>query len=108
MAQPRVLCATDLSPRSQRAVTRAVLLANQLDAQLILLHVEDRDRRIDGTVSAREQIAQQINSIRPEVRLESAIRVHEGEYLPLIATVAQETNADLIVLGSHRRKPWRR
>lgn len=37
--QLRVLCATDLSSRSQYAVGRATLLANRLDAQLVVLHV---------------------------------------------------------------------
>jgi nucleotide-binding universal stress UspA family protein len=104
VARARVLCATDLSPCSQRAVTRAVLLADQLDAQLLLLHVEDPDS-IDGAGSAREEMAQQLMSSRCQVRRTPEIRVQAGEHLPTIAAVAREADADLIVLGSQRREP---
>ena len=39
VGKKRMLCATDLSPRSERAVQRAALLASRFDAQLTLLHV---------------------------------------------------------------------
>src|SRR4026209_204904 len=38
---PRVLCATDLLSRSDRAVSRADAIARELGAQLLLLHVVD-------------------------------------------------------------------
>jgi K+-sensing histidine kinase KdpD len=37
--QSRLLCATDLTPRSERAVRAAALLANRLNARLTLMHV---------------------------------------------------------------------
>jgi nucleotide-binding universal stress UspA family protein len=103
LAHVRLLCATDLSPRSQRAVTRAVLLANQLNAKLILLHVETR-AAINGVACARREIARQLSSSRGQVRRKPEIRVEAGEYLSTIADVAQEADAQLVLLGSQQRK----
>jgi universal stress protein E len=105
VAQKRVLCATDLSPRSQRAVGRAALLASRLDAQLLLLHVIETDQIIDQSLHAREQIAQQLRSTGLSAAHEPSIELRAGAYIQTIATVAKETHADLIVLGSQRRKP---
>ena len=38
----RFLCATDLLPRSAKAVQRAVVLSQQCGADLLVLHVVDR------------------------------------------------------------------
>ncbi|MGH8137594.1 MAG: universal stress protein [Steroidobacteraceae bacterium] len=105
VAQKRVLCATDLSSRSQHAVRHAALLANRLDAQLELLHVMEQDQMIDRSLQARQQIAQQLASIRLPARAEPVIRLRAGDCVQTIATVAQEANADLIILGSQTRKP---
>jgi nucleotide-binding universal stress UspA family protein len=104
-ALKRVLCATDLSPWSQRAVGRAALLANRLDAQLLLLHVIETDQIIDQSLHAREQIAQQLRSTGLSAAHEPSIELRAGAYIQTIAAVAKETHADLIVLGSQRRKP---
>jgi universal stress protein E len=105
VAQKRVLCATDLSPRSQRAVGRAALLANQLDAQLVLLHVMEPGQNIDQSRYAGEQMAQQLKSTGLPARREPGIELRAGAYIQTIAAVAKETHADLIVIGSQRRKP---
>ena len=78
VAQKRVLCATDLSPRSQRAVGRAALLANRLDAQLLLLHVMEPDQIIDQSLHAREQIAQQLRSTGLSAAHEPSIELRAG------------------------------
>jgi universal stress protein E len=102
--QKRVLCATDLSPRSQLAMARAVHLAKQLDAQLILLHVIDPAEPTQDSMYARDQIARQLSSIGVANRHEPEIRVRNGNYVEGIAAVAKETDADVIVLGAQRRK----
>jgi nucleotide-binding universal stress UspA family protein len=103
--QERVLCATDLSPRSERAVARSVLLANELGAQLVLLHVATPGQQMDTPGCQGVQLAQQLRTLRVQPHREAAIRLHTGEYLPGIAAAAQETEAKLIVLGSQGRKP---
>jgi nucleotide-binding universal stress UspA family protein len=83
-------------------VGRATHLANRLDAQLVLLHVLETDQMIARSLHARERIAQQITSIAFPAAHEPAIELRAGDYIQSIATVARETRADLIVVGSRR------
>lgn len=100
----RVLCATDLSPRSQRAVARATRLARQLDARLSLLHVIDPAKSAKHPIDARDEIAEQLDSSGVSTRREPEIRVRSGNYVETIGAVANEIDADIIVLGAQRRK----
>lgn len=43
----KIVAATDLSPRSDRAFDRAVLIARSMDARLTLLHVVDGEHFIN-------------------------------------------------------------
>jgi nucleotide-binding universal stress UspA family protein len=104
-ARKCVLCATDLSPRSIRAVTRAILLANEVNARLTLLHVTDGTHGSAVSTSARDQITQHLSSTGLPVRRDLQIQVREGNYMEMIAAVANETDADLIILGAQHRKP---
>jgi nucleotide-binding universal stress UspA family protein len=105
MAKPRILCATDLSQDSPRVVSRAAVMANQLDATLILLHVIAPDQGSAAFASASEHVEVQLRSIQPPACYEVAVRVEAGEYVPTIAAVADETAAGLILVGSPRWKP---
>jgi nucleotide-binding universal stress UspA family protein len=98
----RVLCATDLSSRSRYAVHRAALFANRFDALLVLLHVVEPDERTAPSLQARERVAQQLTSIASSTVHEPVIELRAGDYIQSIATVAKETHADLIILGSQK------
>jgi universal stress protein E len=102
-AKKRVLCATDLSAGSRRAVARATRLARQLDAKLTLVHVIDPAELVKHPLDARDAVAQQLASIGIPMRREPLIRVRTGSYVEEIAAVAKEIDADLIVLGAQRR-----
>src|SRR5690606_14774880 len=39
LPRKRILCATDLAPRSEHAVRRAAMLARQVDAEVLFVHV---------------------------------------------------------------------
>jgi nucleotide-binding universal stress UspA family protein len=100
-----LLCATDLTPRSQRAVARATLLANQLGAKLTLLHVVDTARGVPSTESVRDDVIHHIASTGLPVRHDPQIEIRTGEYAATIAAVAKEIDADIVILGSQRRRP---
>ena len=102
--QKRVLCATDLSPRSQLAVGRAMHLAKRLDAQVILLHVIGPAESNQDRMYACGEIARQLGSTRVVSAREPEIQVRTGDYVEGIAAVAKETDADVIVLGAQRPK----
>ncbi len=99
---PRILCATDLSPRCEAAVRRAILLAKQMDALLLLLHVVDEagtPQEIVG-LAERAQIALQARQLTSAA--EVAVRV--GAPSGAIARVIDEWGPDLVVLGASRER----
>lgn len=108
----RFLCATDLLPRSAKAVQRAVVLSQQCGADLLVLHVVDGsqpDRLIDQKVNrARTVLLKQIGSL-PQIAdqvadrmadAESRIEVIVGKPRQTISAVARELDADLIILAA--------
>jgi nucleotide-binding universal stress UspA family protein len=54
--------------------------------------------------TVREQIARQISSIAAHDGTEPAVELRAGNYVQAIGAVAREIDADLIMLGSHRRR----
>ena len=105
----QILAATDFSTRSNRALRQAGLLAqNQKDAQLHLVHVVDDDQpddliRIEKR-EAERLLGEQISSM-PELQgTRSRALVVTGDPFDGILKAANEVNADLIVMGSHRKQ----
>ena len=104
----RILCATDLSSRSDRAVRRAALLARQTGAGLALLSVVDDDqpevlvateRREVTALLARQAVGTpEFQGLRPDLRVEA------GDAFDTIIHVAEAEQADLIVMGEHRKR----
>jgi nucleotide-binding universal stress UspA family protein len=104
----QVVAATDFSTRSNRAVRQAGLLARNSRAHVHLLHVVDDDQPEDLiAVEKREAeriLAEQIKAM-PELQ---GVRcnpiVVTSDPFDGILRVAAEVNADLIVMGSHRKQ----
>lgn len=105
--RPRILCATDLSSKSEQAIARALHLCERLDGRALLLHVVSDElplrlagRRADRARSALEWHARQYShlGIKPEL----SVRV--GRPYATIAHAARTWGADLVVLGLHRER----
>jgi nucleotide-binding universal stress UspA family protein len=103
--RPKILCATDLSPRSEEAVRRALSLCDALGGQALLLHVVDSDvpmrlagRRAERAYSALRWLARQFAYLRAQAEL--SVRI--GPAYATIARAARTWGADLIVIGAHR------
>lgn len=101
------LVASDLSPRSDRAVAQAAHLAARTGARLILLNVVDDelpaavfDEERKLSLRILEETAARLG-VLPRDRI--AVRVSGGLDFRAILTTAREEKADLIVLGAHRR-----
>lgn len=104
---PRVLCATDLLQRSDRAVSRADAIARALGAQLLLLHVIDAAK--SGVDTHRHGArARSILNARARKLSRSGngaqVSVRAGRPHKIIADVAMTWDADLIVLGPYRQR----
>ena len=72
----RILCATDLSTRSEAAVTRALRMAHALKAECMLLHVVSDDlalrlagRRAERAHNALHWQARHLSSLRVEPKI---------------------------------------
>jgi len=104
----RLLCATDLSSRSDRAMRRAAILARALAAELVLLSVVDDDRPELLLASERREVTVQLaDQARgmPEMQgLKPRLRVEIGDPFDAIIRVAEDEAADLVVMGEHRRR----
>jgi len=104
---PKVLCAIDLSSRSDAAVWRADAIARKLGAQMFLLHVVDlaKSARAIGRRRARARLILDAHLRRlAPWGSDAQIAVRAGRPHETIAEVAIEWDADLIVLGPYRRR----
>ncbi|WP_153067248.1 universal stress protein [Steroidobacter cummioxidans] len=104
----RLLCATDLLPKSEMAVDRAGILAAELGADLSLLHV------VSPTASERvlEQelqiaIARMRSRVRPPLWRHGAgpeVVVRPGNPVRLICDTIEREQSDLLIIGPHERR----
>jgi len=101
------MCATDLCSRSDQAIRRALDLGDMLDAEVMLLHVVSGNLplRLAGRRAARARDALAWY-VRRHSRVRSApeISVRIGSYRRTIVRAAKEWGADIVVLGTQRRR----
>lgn len=104
----RLLCATDLSSRSDRAVRRAAVLAREAGAELVLLSVVDDDQPAGLVASERREVttllADQARGMPEMQHLKPRLRVEAGDAFDAIIRVAAQEAADLVVMGEHRKR----
>ncbi|MDT3683800.1 MAG: universal stress protein [Pseudorhodoplanes sp.] len=102
------LAATDFSTRSNRALRQAGLLAQSGDAQLHVVHVVDDDQpeeliRVE-TREAERVLREQVASMTELHGVDARPMVTTGDPFDGILRAAAETQADLIVMGAHRKQ----
>jgi nucleotide-binding universal stress UspA family protein len=107
----RLLVGTDLSSRADRALRRGALIAAASGAELLLVHAVDDDQprslveieRREATALLRDQVA----GLAELSALPTTALIEEGDPFEAVLRVADERDADLVVLGEHRRRPLR-
>lgn len=111
----RVLVPVDLTEKNHRAIEVAAELAGK-DGEVTLLHVIERiegvpDEELEGFYRALERRAGDVLSGWRQELGDRGVRAHSeialGRRAPEIVRLAQDRDADLIVLGSHRVDPER-
>ena len=104
----RILAATDFSTRSQRALRRAGLMARVGNAELVLVHVVDDDQpprlAIIESREAERIFAEQIVSMAELRDVRCRPVVVPGDPFDGILRTAAEVEADLVVMGAHRKQ----
>ncbi len=101
-----LLVATDLSPRSDRALNRALALSDESKAQLVVLHVVDEELPSSVADRIKEEaeaaIDDQLNTY-PVLKRDNIIRkIVFGSGFKDILKEAEQIEAGLIVMGTHR------
>jgi len=104
-----ILCAIDFGPAAEREVAYAFALAQEHQAKLVLLHVAPETT----SVSAREAVlrteanTRKLTALAPtgvDLVCEPEYRLAPGEPVGEILRIAQDTKADLIVIGAKKRE----
>lgn len=107
----RILCATDLLPKSEAAIERAGLLANQLNADLSLLHVvspEKSHQDLEHTLlSAVARTKARAKPLLWSTDRKAEVAVRVGNPARIILETAEQSEAGLLVLGAHSKRPIR-
>jgi nucleotide-binding universal stress UspA family protein len=108
MRRLRLLAATDLSSRSDRALRRAGLLAAACGADLVLMHAVDDDQPrslIEAESREALRLLRDQMTALPELHaLNARPAIEEGDPFDAILRAAEAHAADLILLGEHRRR----
>lgn len=105
-----ILVATDFSQRADPALKRGVMLAKACGAHLTIVHVVDNDQpsRIVETAQAEASaLLETLTSPYQNDALKVSTVVTCAEPHMGILETAQRIDADLVIVGSHRRSPLR-
>lgn len=107
-APKTILMATDLSARSDRALERAVSLAEQHKARLVILNIIDED--LPSSVQERvhdatlKEIQNSLDRVDGAEALSPSVEAIAGKDYRDILDHADAIAADLIVMGIHRNE----
>ena len=117
----KIILATDFSDLSKAASYHALLLAQTYKAELKALHVFDpsgwnlpshdylvSDAVVEGLEEAKERGKNALKELVESFDIEVETIFTEGDPGHEIVRVAEELNADLIVLGTHGYTGWKR
>ena len=104
----KVLCAIDLTKASRNAFDRALSLARLSKARLYILHAVPANRPFSWQATERLNL---LTSLRQRAERDGVpVRTVEqhGDPARVIVLHANAKKADLVVLGSNRRRGWQR
>jgi nucleotide-binding universal stress UspA family protein len=93
----RILVATDLSAHGDRALDRAIALARDRGAHLVVLHVLETFPLADHAAMLRRDISADLGATTS-----ATIRIERGDPAEVIERVAAEERCHIIVVGASR------
>jgi len=105
----KILCATDLLPKTESAIERAAMLAEQLSATLSLIHAvpigESKEALEEDMQHARGLLGARAMPPRWRFGAPATLLVRSGNVAAVLIEASEELKPDLVVLGAHRRRP---
>ncbi len=109
-----ILVPTDFSEVCQNAVEHGSVIAKILDYKITLLHVINKDTKAFlkknnlGESYLAEKLEEEATHLRKEHNIEVDYLIKDGNIFSLIADVADEAEAKLIILGTHGKVGFQR
>jgi nucleotide-binding universal stress UspA family protein len=94
IASRRIVCAVDMKPPSARVLDWASNLAREYQADLTLVHVVASNAR-----ESYSEAWQVLERLREPAGYTATLRVESGEVAKVVAHMAGELRADLLVIG---------
>ncbi len=104
----KILIATDLSPRSDRALERALAIGKQLGAEVVALHVVDDG--LPGEIAERQQrhaeqaIRAMVAGLAGQPTSHFSVTTVRGKDYAEVLAHAEVLGAELLIIGTHRYK----
>lgn len=104
----KVLCAVDLTKASRQAFERALSIARASQARLYVLHAVPASVPFSTLQSERLELLTDLKRRAERAGVRVRIVEQHGEPARVIVLHADSEKADLVVLGSNRRRGWQR
>ena len=104
----RILCAIDLTKASRNAFDRALSIARVSKARLYILHAVPASHPFSWHQSERLELLTSLRQRADRAGVPVRIVEQHGDPARVVVLHANARKADLVVLGSNRRRGWRR
>lgn len=104
----RILCGIDLERSSERAFDRALSLASLGKAELFVLHAIPRNLPFSWRAAERLRYLTELRERAEAAGVSVRVDEQHGDPARVIILHANARNVDIVVLGSNRRRGWRK
>ena len=104
----KVLCAIDLTKASRNAFDRALSIARVSNARLYVLHAVPASVSFSSHQTERLKLLTSLRQRAERAGVPVRLVEQHGDPADVIVLHANARKADLVVLGSNRRRGWQR
>jgi nucleotide-binding universal stress UspA family protein len=104
----KIVCAIDLTKASRHAFDRALSIARASDARLYILHAVPAHHRFSRHQEERFALLTRLRERAEREGVQVRTVEQHGDPARVIVLHANTRKADLVVLGSNRRRGWQR
>lgn len=104
----KILCAVDLEKASERAFDRALSLAIIGNARLFILHATPANVPFSSRAGERLEYLTELRERAEAAGVKVRVEEQHGDPARVIVLHANARKVDIVVLGSNRRRGWRR